>query len=82
MHTTIVIGIALLVLGACAVVGRIVGGSDALPKAFLGFLPLWLVGAGINLYLGVKNAGYSFAEEAPIFLVVFAVALVLWWRLS
>jgi hypothetical protein len=25
------------------------------------------------MYLGIKRAGYSFAEEAPIFLLVFAV---------
>jgi hypothetical protein len=47
------------------------------------FIPLWLVGAGINMYVGVARAGYSVAEEAPIFLLVFAVpaivaALVAW----
>jgi len=48
-------------------------------------LPLWFIGAGINMYIGVKQAGYSVADEAPIFLVVFAVpaaiALGLWWKL-
>ena len=48
-------------------------------------VPLWLIGSAINMALGVKKAGYSGAEEFPIFLVVFAipaaVAMVLWWRI-
>ncbi len=36
------------------------------------------------MWVGVAKAGYSLAEEAPIFVVVFAVPvavalLVLWW---
>jgi hypothetical protein len=49
------------------------------------FIPLWLVGAGINMWIGVTRAGYSVAEEAPIFLLVFAVpaavALLVLWRM-
>jgi hypothetical protein len=37
------------------------------------------------MYVGVKRAGYSVAEEAPVFLVVFAIpaaaALLAWWKL-
>jgi hypothetical protein len=50
------------------------------------FIPLWLVAAGINMWVGVSKAGYSVADEAPIFLVVFAVpalvALLILGRLS
>ena len=50
------------------------------------FIPLWLLVAGVNLWIGVTRAGYTVAEEAPIFLVVFAVpaavALLLVWWLS
>jgi hypothetical protein len=85
MHTVIVIGVGVLLLGACALVGRLVGGEGGMHGAFIAFLPLWLVGAGVNMYLGVKRAGYSVADEAPVFLVVFAVpaavALGLWWKL-
>jgi hypothetical protein len=35
--------------------------------ALLVFLPVWFLGAGINMYLGVRRAGYSVADEAPIF---------------
>jgi len=45
----------------------------------------WLIGAGINMYVGVKSAGYAVSEEAPVFLLVFAlpalVALAVWWKL-
>jgi len=50
------------------------------------FIALWLVAAGINMWVGVSRAGYSVAEEAPIFVVVFAVpaviALLVLWLLS
>ena len=59
--------------------------ASGLAAGALIFLPLWLVGAGINLYLGVKTAGYSVREELPIFLLVFAIpavaALLAWWKL-
>jgi hypothetical protein len=85
VHTIVVIAIGLGLLGACALVGRLLGGAAGSSTALLVFLPLWLMGAGINLYLGVKQAGYSVADELPIFLVVFAVpavvALLVWWKL-
>ena len=66
--------------------GRLLGGPGALPTAAVVFLPVWLVGAGVNMAIGVKRAGYTVAEEAPVLLVVFAVpalvALLLRWRLQ
>jgi hypothetical protein len=85
MHTIIVIAIGLVLLGLCALVGRMFGGASGVATATLVFLPLWLVGAGINMYIGVKRAGYSVAAETPIFLLVFAIpataALFAWYRL-
>jgi len=50
------------------------------------FLPLWLVAAGVNMWLGVSQAGYSVADESPIFLGIFGVPAALaglaWWLLS
>jgi hypothetical protein len=84
MHTVIVIAIGFGLLGLCVFGGHLVGTPSGLAAGALVFLPLWLIGAGINLYLGVKTAGYTVAEEAPIFLVVFAipavVALFTWWK--
>ena len=85
MHTLIVIGIGLAVLAVSAALGRAAGGHDGMLTALLAFLPIWFAGAAINLYLGVKRAGYSVADEAPIFAIVFAIpaaiALGLWWKL-
>jgi hypothetical protein len=64
--------------------GYFAAGTTGLSRAALIFLPVWAIGAGINMYLGVKRAGYSVADEAPIFLLVFAVpaaiALVAWFK--
>jgi hypothetical protein len=35
------------------------------------------VAAAINLWIGVSQAGYSFLEELPIFLVIFGIPAAL-----
>ena len=84
MHTLVVVAFGLLLLCACLFAGHALAGGAGSARAALVFLPLWLAGAAINMYLGVRGAGYSAAEEAPIFVVVFAVpaivALLVWWR--
>ena len=84
MHTLKVIAVGLAVLVACGGAGYFTAGTAGLSRAALIFLPVWAIGAGINMYLGVKRAGYSVADEAPIFLLVFAVpaaiALVTWFK--
>jgi hypothetical protein len=83
MHTLKVIlgGIALLLL--CLAAGRWLGGAGGLVTGAKLFIPLWLLGAGLNLWLGVTRAGYTVAEELPVFGIVFAVpvllAVVCWW---
>ncbi|MEO8140681.1 MAG: hypothetical protein ABI742_13590 [Gemmatimonadota bacterium] len=79
-------GIGLALLGVCLLTGRGIGGPSsplAMARAALVFLPLWFVGAGINMWIGVSKVGYSVADEAPVFLLVFAVpaavALLIWW---
>ncbi len=80
-----VMGIGLLLLGACLFIGHALGGTAAMARAALYFLPLWLIGAGLNMYVGVKSAGYAPSEEAPVFLIAFAlpalVALMTRWKL-
>jgi hypothetical protein len=84
MHTLIVLAIGFALLAVCLFGGHLVGSTAGLAAGALVFLPLWLIGAGINLYLGVKTAGYTVREEMPIFLLVFAipavVALLAWWK--
>jgi len=88
MHTLKVIGGGFILLAVCLLIGRLVGGTSAggVAGAAKLFIPLWLVLAGVNLWIGVTRAGYTVADEAPIFLVVFAVpaaaALLLVWWLS
>ena len=89
MHTVKVIaaGFALLVL--CLVAGRLIGGAGqptVLARSALVFVPLWFIGAAINMWLGVSKAGYSVKEEIPYFVIVFliptVVALLVWRRYS
>jgi len=85
MHTIKVIAIGCALLALCLVAGRMLGGGtgNGLVLGAKIFLPLWFVGAGINMWLGVSRAGYSVADEAPVFLLVFAVpaaiAGAVWW---
>jgi hypothetical protein len=84
MHTVILVagGFALLALFSFA--GRAFGGAHGIAIAAILFLPVWLIGAAINLYVGVTKAGYSVKEESPIFLLIFSVpaalAILLWWK--
>ena len=86
MHTIMVIGAGLALLGVSLLFGRLMGGPapGAIADAAKYFIPIWLLGALINMWLGVSRAGYSLAEEAPIFVVIFlvpaAVAALIWWK--
>jgi hypothetical protein len=76
MHTLKVIAGGFILLAVCLLIGRLAGLKL--------FIPLWLLLAGVNLWIGVTRAGYTVAEEAPIFLLVFAVPsaaalLLIWW---
>jgi hypothetical protein len=88
VHTLKVIMGGFALLAVCLLVGRLVGGAApvAMARAAMIFIVLWLLGAGINLWVGVSRAGYTLAEEAPVFLLVFgvpaAVAALLAWRWS
>ena len=87
MRTAIFIVVGLVALGLFALIGWWLGGGpqSAASGAKL-FIPLWLAVALINMWLGVSRAGYSVAEELPIFLLIFAlpsaIAAFLWWRFS
>ena len=88
MHTIKVIMGGFLLLGVFLLFGRWIGGgaSSVLATAARVFIPIWLIAAGVNLWVGVVRAGYPVADEVPFFLVVFAIpaaaAGFLWWRLS
>jgi NAD(P)-dependent dehydrogenase (short-subunit alcohol dehydrogenase family) len=48
------------------------------------FIPTWFCLSALNLFIGVKQAGYSIGEELPIFLLIFiipaSIAALVWWR--
>ena len=88
MHTVKVIAGGFALLALCLLIGRLVGGpppATGIAGAKL-FIPLWLVAAGVNMWIGVSKEGYTVADEVPIFLVVFgipaAAALLVVWKLS
>jgi hypothetical protein len=81
LHTIKILLLGFAVLGAFLLAGRALGNGS---RAALYFLPVWFAGAAINLWFGVAKAGYSLRDEAPIFLLVFAIpsaiALLAWWK--
>ena len=83
MHTIMVVLGGFLLLGICLLAGRLM---KTVAIAALIFIPIWFGAALVNLWIGVSRAGYSVAEELPIFLAVFAipavVALFIWWKFS
>jgi hypothetical protein len=85
MHTVKVVSVGFGLLAICVMVGRVSDGSAGMAKAAIAFLPLWLLGSGVNMYLGVKNAGYTISEELPVAAGVFGgpalIAVGLWWKL-
>lgn len=88
MHTIRIVALGFALLAGCLFVGRWLGPSQAAGyvQAAKVFIPLWAIGAGINMWVGVSKAGYSVAEETPVFLVAFtipvAAALLVWWCYS
>jgi hypothetical protein len=85
MRTIMIIVGGFVLLGLSVLAGRwMVGtGTSFMVTAAKVFIPIWLVAALVNLWMGTR-AGYSVAEEVPIFLLIFAapaaVALFIWWK--
>lgn len=80
MHTLMIIGVGFALLAAFAILGYLSGLRRAAWAMW--FVPVWLVGALINMWVGVSQAGYTVAQEAPIALVVFGVPAALAWLIA
>ena len=50
---------------------------EASRMATLTFVAVWFVVAAVNMWLGVTRAGYSLADELPIFLLIFVAPVAL-----
>jgi hypothetical protein len=87
MHTVIVIAGGLLLLGIFLLVARLAAGASrfVLGSAARYFIPVWLVIAATNMWIGMRH-GYSVMDEAPIFVIVFAVpaavGYIIWRKLA
>jgi hypothetical protein len=88
MRSIMIILGGLLLLSILLFVGRRIASADttSMVMAAKVFIPVWLLAALVNLWVGVARAGYSVAEEFPIFLGIFlvpaVVAAFVWWKYS
>lgn len=87
MHVIMVIVGGVALLGIFVLFGWLWGTSAY--SMVLGakvFVPVWLLVALINMWVGMAFAGYTLRQEAPILLIVFVVptivAATLAWQLS
>lgn len=74
-RTTVIIIAGLVLLLGFLIVGYLVK-TVGLRRAMEDFVLVWFAVAAFNLTVGVLEAGYSFGEELPIFLLIFAVPAV------
>jgi hypothetical protein len=86
MRTFLLIAGGLVTLGGSLLAAPWFWAGRHTPFADVGkfFIPIWFCLSALNLFIGVKRAGYSISEELPIFLLVFtipaSIASLLWWR--
>lgn len=86
MRTMIIILAGFILLAVCIGATRLLGSNRAATTstAVKIFIPIWFLAAAINMWIGVARAGYSFAEELPIFLLIFllpaSTAFLLRWK--
>lgn len=86
MRTALFLVAGTLLLAAATILGRLFSSNypGATVAATAAFIVIWLVIVGANMWVGVARAGYSVAEELPIFLLLFGIpalaAVILKWR--
>jgi hypothetical protein len=86
MRTGLFLVAGFLLLAASLLLGRLFSANypSATVMATVAYVALWFVIAGANMWIGVAKAGYSVAEELPIFALIFvlpaAAAIILKWQ--
>ena len=86
MRTGLFLVVGFLLLAAALLLGRLFSANypSATVVATVAYVALWFVIAGANMWIGVAKAGYSVAEELPIFALIFvlpaAAAIILKWK--
>ena len=85
MRTGLFLIAGFLMLAAMMLLGRLFSANypAATLVATVAYVALWFAIAAANMWVGVARAGYSVAEELPIFALIFAlpaaVAILLKW---
>jgi len=86
MRTGLFLLTGFLLLAAFLILGRLFSANypAATTVATVAYGVLWLAIAAFNMWTGVAKAGYSFAEELPVFALIFlvpvAAAILVRWR--
>ncbi len=86
MRTALFLLAGLLLLATALLLGRLFSSHypQATFAATIAYVALWLIIAGVNMWVGVAKAGYSVTDELPIFLLIFSVpvgvAILLKWK--
>ncbi|MPZ44467.1 MAG: hypothetical protein GEV05_13880 [Betaproteobacteria bacterium] len=86
MRTGLFLLAGLLLLAAFLILGKLFSTNypGATLTAAIGYIAVWFIVAALNMWIGIAKAGYSVAEELPIFALIFlvpaAVAIVLKWK--
>ena len=74
MHMIMVTGGGLVLLGLFLLLARSWGSDRAIMGlAAKAFIPVWLTIALVNLWIGVRYAGYTVLQELPILVVIFGI---------
>jgi hypothetical protein len=75
MRTVIILVIGFVLWGTCLGVAKLLAASrpSSMATATIAFVVIWFIAAGVNMWIGMTEAGYSFMEELPIFLLIFLV---------
>jgi hypothetical protein len=87
MRTSIIILGGFVIWAAGLGIAKLLAssGTSSMAIATASFVAIWFVVAAANMWVGITQAGYSFQEELPIFLVIFllpaAVAVIVKWKL-
>ncbi len=73
MRTVIIIVGGFVLWAVCLGIAKFLARSSttSMTTATAAFVAIWFVAAASNMWIGVSQAGYSFQEELPIFLLIF-----------
>lgn len=74
MHTVMIVGGGFLLLVVFLIGAKVL--SRSVSTAALLFIPVWFACAAYNMWIGISTAGYTFMEELPIFIGIFAVPAI------